>query len=276
MYVEKYERMRERIDKCSTEMVWLVSPESKQSEILNFCDNRICHKKECIDHRSYNHTRKHGKQIKDIQLTMRNPRAWVFTGWNIKYPERVDEWENIRDFSRRKLSFLRSLLEDRVIGCVSEYTINMELKMWRNHCYLHFHVCMTGLKDIKKVRSLWSRQIKYQKALHRESLADYVSKYATKCQKFYSELHRYYYFIWSYKTYLQRFSIGKVNKKKSGWLHLGTIINEAYKCAKYGYPKKLNKNLQYGGYDNFIRSIEDIGKPPPSLGKVIQCRLEMF
>lgn len=72
--------------------------------------------------------------------------------------------------------------------------------------YLHFHVVSGGIRDFRYTQKRWGRHVRYEVAIKPKNLGDYVSKYASKTPKFFSECQRSRYHLLVYKLYMHRFS----------------------------------------------------------------------
>ena len=144
----------------------------------------------------------------------------------------------------------------------SAYSIHMEIKLYpRNHekygkAYLHFHVVTGGIFNLKLVRKMWKRQIKYEQALCYENLSQYISKYASKTPIMETKSDLELYHLLVYKTQMHRFSVRRGDltplNKTSDFILLSQLRNEIYYCLKR--DSEINKH-----YHPFLEKT----KPPP-------------
>jgi hypothetical protein len=252
-----YDILMSKIDNCGVDFDEYFPPDSNESRVLPvFCDNRICDNPDCKQHRLYKYMRYHRSQIKALQGSMRNPKAWIFTGWV------VPVYELDRGFVQDKLRYLFKILSSKKYGSSTEFSIHMELKVYpeghRNYgCfYVHFHVVSGGMKDLRMVRCLWKRQVCYEEAIRSDALGYYVSKYASKTPTFPDDNHRYCYAMIVYKLQMHRFSSGRSEFIASGWLCLSRIENEVRNSLYRDYY--LNPSSKNCYYFKFLESV-----PPP-------------
>lgn len=172
-----------------------------------YCDNRACVNPGCKDHRLYKYKKEHDGQIDVLQHSMNHPKGWVFSGYVIPY-EDFDR-KMVQDQAKK----LYRLLSDVKHGSVTEFSAHMELKPYplehKNYgcVYLHFHVTSGGMKDLRFVRRMWGRQIKYEQAIRPDDLAYYVSKYASKTPHFATCVDQDVYHVMTYKLQMHRFSV---------------------------------------------------------------------
>jgi len=93
--------------------------------------------------------------------------------------------------------------------------------------YLHFHVVSGGIHNLKHLRFLWGRQIKFEYAIKPDSLAYYISKYSSKTPYFPSEKHLQEYHLAVYKTRMHLFSSNVKNiKSPSEYVILDHVIDK--------------------------------------------------
>lgn len=245
-----FNQVLERVNSCGNDKIEVISPSSQLIEINKYCDNKICQNPDCKIHREYKYKRYHSSQIELLNKSIRSPKAWVFTGWVKSYP--ID-----RDFCRSKFRELFKLLSSTKFGSVTHFSIHMEVKLRESDYYLHFHCVLGGLRDYRMIQKLWGRYVRYEYPIHKDALASYVSKYASKTPILRGVDRLYDYFNYIYKTQTSRFSCGRSEYKVSGWYLMSMIEREVYftlKSSKYyspfvdGYKKR---NLKV--------------KPPPNL-----------
>jgi hypothetical protein len=263
------ERFHEKVQKCGQELNEYVDRQT--NELVTFpiyCDNRSCDNPECKDHRLYKYKKEHGGQIEVLQKTMNKPKGWVFSGWVIPY----------EDYDRRmiqdKLIELYRLLSHVKYGSVTEFSIHMELKTYgvghKNYgcVYLHFHVVCGGLKDLRYVRHVWGRQIRYEDAIRPEDLAHYVSKYASKTPHFATCVDQDVYHVMTYKLQMHRFSVTceRFEKMDGRYILMDVLIHE---CKKAVYRDSW---LCPDSRKNYYFAILD-DRPPtgPKLFEVDEC-----
>lgn len=282
MTQEKITEIFERIELCGNELIEIVSPTGNEiKEIIKHCDNRICNKPGCMEHRAYSYKRHHGEQINILNKSIIQPKAWIFTGWVFPYP--ID-----RDFCRQKLRELFNLLNNHKIGSITEFSIHMEVKLREKDWYLHFHVVSGGLGDMVFIRYLWGRVISYQYAIKKDNLASYVSKYASKTPLFKDDVERIYYLQYIYKTQTSRFSCGRAGYSPSGWYLYDSLEYEAYRALKQdndlgiGYSAfvdqyyrrkheikdfkpietwEIKSFFEPDTFENFMKKVKNYGKP---------------
>jgi hypothetical protein len=254
---ERFQKVLNRIEDCGNEKVEVCNAYGDFREVVKYCDNRCCSESGCQDHRRFKYKRNHGEQIKTLDKSMKSPKAWIFTGWVLPYP--LD-----RSFAQEKLNFLYKLLKDEKHGSITEFSIHMEVKLKENGGYLHFHVVSGGVKDLRFVRQVWGRVVRFEYAIKDKALSDYVSKYASKTPFFESEDLRLYYLMFVYKLFMSRFSSGKSDYLKSGWYLVSQLEYEIYSCLKKNYNDTNEYHPYIEQYDNRKR------KPIPNLDKVYE------
>jgi len=219
------------------------------------CDNRACANPVCQDHRKYKFQKQHGGQEHALQKSMTKPKGWVFTGW--RYP--VEYFT--RDFCRAMFLKLFHLLN---VQSLTEFSIHMELKLYGDGtAYLHFHVVCGGLRDFRYTQKRWGRYIKYETAIKPENLGEYVSKYASKTPKFFSEYQRSCYHLLVYKLYMHRFSAkAEMLQVESDFLNVDLLFLECQRaCYSDSY---LNPDTKKG---YLMAILEHTDHPPDFRGK---------
>lgn len=224
----KFERVFERLEACGTKLEEFVDLEN--SSIVNFpmhCDNRVCDNPDCKEHRLYKFMRNHSSQIDILNESMRKPKAWVFTGWNLPAP--VD-----RSFCQEQLLKIVRLLRDPLHGSVSEFSVHMELKPHSDGSfYLHFHVVCAGIRDLRFVRAVYGRVIRFEEAIRPSDLGYYVSKYASKVPCFNFEGAMVHYLIVCYKLQMHRFSCCKQQEGiDARYVLMDRLRREVYNAVK--------------------------------------------
>jgi hypothetical protein len=269
---DKIDNFYEKSDLCGltyNEFLKLKGRNQKFFDVKQHCNNRACSRSGCKKHRLYLYMRNHKEQIYNLQKSMRKPKAWIFSGWKIHYKD-FD-----KSFARKKLLFLFRLLSNEYYGSVSEFSIHMELKMypavcnkWSDECkkcfyytrckhndacpsyemvYLHFHVVTAGIKDLKIVRKLWGRNIRYESAINVNDLSYYVSKYASKTPYFAYKIDQEIYHCMVYKMQMHRFSCKKdadLLKVEPGCLPVDLFLMLEGVCMKSrNFRKKFDGSL---------------------------------
>lgn len=222
------EKIIERIENCGNEIQEFVKSDGSIKEFPVFCDNRSCENPKCQKHRLYKYRKKHDDQIRNLNKSMKKPKAWVFTVGHLRFP--ID-----RQYLKDKLKKLRKLLSNKKYGSVSEFSIHMELKLSKDYpdsVYLHFHVVMGGVRDLRFIRKIWGKQILYEQAIKPKELGYYVSKYASKTPVFISEYHRMVYTVAVYKLQMHRFSSGHAKYVPSGWYRMEDLYREVRNAYK--------------------------------------------
>ena len=265
---QKLTNFHSKIDVCAKTTFDIVN--KKTSEIKSvpvYCHNRACEKIGCQKHRGSLFLKEHYIQQQSVNSSMKYPKAWVFTGWKIDITKYSPT--EFKAFSREKFLKLYHILKNTKYGSITGFSIHMELKFNNdNTVYLHFHVVMGGIKcDIHKMRQLWGRVVKYEKALSPDNVAYYVSKYASKTPNFLnSEFNQEFYHLVVYKTQMHRFSISKIEAEKnpkiiksssSDYLHMVSLIAE----SKSAYWKDSYLNPKCENNHHFIL-LEKPKKPP--------------
>jgi len=253
----KIDRLYAKLDSCGKEEWEIIK--GSTGDIFSvpvFCDNRCCENPDCQKHRLYKYMREHKSQIGDTNESMRRPKAWIFTGWKLKYP--VD-----RRFCQNKMKFLFRLLHDTKHGSVTKFSIHMELKVNDNDVYLHFHVVSGGIKDLRFVRQRWHRVVRYEYAISPKALSFYVSKYASKTPAFPSDLHLEFYHLAVYKLQMHRFSSKARNvRDPSDYILMHILILECERALfrdsylNFNISKKAKWKNQYHPL---------LEKPPPNM-----------
>lgn len=190
-------KINEKKALCGTKIREYINAETLESCSLPiYCDNRSC--TTCNKHKLYKFKKAHSSQISALSGSMKNPRAWVFTGWVLPLNEIT------RELCQKKLLLLFRLLKQ---FSSSEFSVHMEIKI-RNDglAYLHFHVVSAYVKKIRLVSKLWGRKIRNELALKPKSLSFYVSKYASKVPLYPTKSHEDLYTLLVYKLQMNRFS----------------------------------------------------------------------
>ena len=248
MYLD--ETILSKLDNCGKEFISFIHVTGETIELPVFCDNRICDNPDCKKHRGYKFYKTHSDQISITQKSMRVPRAWVFTYGHLPYP--ID-----RSLCQQLMLKLYHILLNQ---SVTNFSIHMELKLHDNTVYLHFHVLLGSLKDLRYTRKLWGKTIRYEKAIKPSDVVYYVSKYAGKTPFFPSELHRDFYFHAVYKLQMHKFSAkhDKLKEKQiSDWYHYDSLIEEIRQTyLRDGYTDNTGQRL-LNDYHPFL------DKPPP-------------
>lgn len=173
-------KINERKVKCGLENREFYNTEKSQFvEYPIYCDNRSCIK--CKKHKLYQFRKNHSLQIITLNKSMKNPRAWIFTGWVLPIEELTKE------FLREKVKLLVRLIKQ---FSSSEFSVHIEIKIREDgSTYLHFHVVSAYIKNIRLVAKLWNRKVVNKLALKPKNLGFYVSKYASKVPLYLSEKH---------------------------------------------------------------------------------------
>ena len=233
-------KINENKAQCGVKYREYINAEKMESCSLPiYCDNRSCPK--CKEHKLYKFKKTHSLQINALTKSMKNPRAWVFTGW-------VFPIENLsREFCQNKLLKLYNLLRQ---FSSSEFSVHMEIKIQKTGLvYLHFHVSSAYIKKIRLVAKLWGRKVRNELALKPESLAYYVSKYASKVPRYPTESHSDIYTLLVYKLQMNRFS----PKTQAGV----SVTVEALYCS----PVSPSECMFYR--DKYRMRSDAYDKPPP-------------
>jgi hypothetical protein len=210
----------ERIGNCGTESRELVDASGFFIEVPICCDSRACKNPDCQKHRGKQFTKAHSSQIQELQHSMKKPKGWVFTGWILE-----GNLQNHRTFIMSKTLFLYQLLKK---FSSSEFSIHCEIKPQANNkWYLHWHVVSGGVKDFKFLQARWGRYVKYETAIHKNKLAEYVAKYSSKVPKFPNEAMWLQYALTTYKLRLHRFSTKNLKATSSSeWFLVDLLLNE--------------------------------------------------
>ncbi|MCJ7570319.1 MAG: hypothetical protein MUO82_00355 [Candidatus Thermoplasmatota archaeon] len=218
-----------------------------------YCDNRSCIK--CKDHKLYQYRKNHSLQIIALNSSMRNPRAWIFTGWVVPIEQLT------KDFLRSKFKKLVRLLKQ---FSTSEFSAHMEIKVNQDGtAYLHFHVVSAYIRNIKLVSTLWARKVRNEEALKSENLGFYVSKYASKVPFFPSVEVEQYYTLLVYKEKMNIFSPkvdrGIKNNTYDKEVEIVSYVND-FTCnnLKDIYDRNYRMKLREK------RLVVENSKPPPN------------
>ena len=204
----------------------------------------------------------HEQQIIFLNKSMKKPKAWIFTGWKLP----IEEFT--RDFLQQKLKRLFNICKNKSI---SEFSIHMEIKIYSpNHkdyglAYLHFHVVTAGFPDLRFIRKIWGRQIKYESAIKPENLAWYVSKYAGKTPRIQDDqylLESYHLLV--YKLQMHRFSCRPDQKiiTPSDWVNITSVISEI-KGTLFRESYRNQNNYNYKKGKKYYYKI--LEPPPPEV-----------
>lgn len=260
------EHVSRRKAECCTKYKNFV--DSVKSEIVSFpicCDNRSCSNQQCKDHRLYKFMSTHGSQIRTLNESMRSPKGFIFTGWKLKPP--VD-----RGFCQAQLKKIFRLLSDKKHGCVSEFSIHMELKPELDGSfYLHFHVVMAGVKDLRFVRAAYGRVIRYEKAIKPDELGFYVSKYASKVPAMVFAGSLEYFSVAVHKLQMHRFSC---SCSREGKRHFSPYIvdnlREFYERNERHFPKC---DARFIPEDFLLAEVDHcLGREAPNSGAFLEYR----
>lgn len=240
---------------CGTTSIELVN--IYNSEVLDlpiYCDNRCCDNPGCKKHRLYKFQKEHCGQEIVLQKSIRKPKGWVFTGWN----KPIEDFT--RDFCRMQFLKLFYLLKRQAL---SEFSIHMELKLNEDgSAYLHFHVVAGGLKDFRFTQKSWGRIVRYQTAIRPKDLARYISKYASKTPRFYSDSQMLEYHRLVYKTQMHRFSCNDKVTFSPEWVTMESLVREVRSsCYQDSY---LNPS---GRHRYYFKILENFDKPPDYRGR---------
>ena len=241
--LDSIENLYDKLDNCGRIFKEFVTPEGIIKNLPVYCNNRSCSNPDCKDHRLYLYMRVHNSQIIALNKSMIKPKGWVFTGW--KFDITKLNIEKFRIFIRKKLIFLFNILKE---FSVSEYSVHMEIKFYKNtnDIYLHFHVVSAGFRDLRFIRKKWNRHITYEKAIKPKELGYYVSKYASKTPVLNTQYKLVFYHLVVYKTQMHRFSIKQGEILKSGWILLD-ILRFEIKSAYYrdSYKNPISRKKEY-------------------------------
>jgi len=264
---KKLDNFHKKVAGCGSETYNLVGFQDghiKQVELPVFCNNRSCDNPGCKKHRKYLYKRNHQPQFDFLKESIKRPKAYVFSGWNIP----LYEWSisKTRWFCRAKLRRLYQVLKEL---SVTEFSVHMEIKFYpKGHKkygigWLHFHV-VSGFIDVAKARSLWKRVVKYETAIKFEYLEGYISKYASKTPALATDYDRDIYHLIVYKTQMHRYSIAlsecEREERVQQWYLEDLLEREVYNCIR----SDIRRN---GGYNQFAvdyeRRLRNEDKPPP-------------
>jgi hypothetical protein len=199
----KLSNLHRKLANCGSNFVTLLNKKTgEEISIPLYCDNRVCLNPKCQTHRLYKYMKAHSSQISALNKNMRKPKAWVFT--DVKNPYPID-----RRYVQKRLRLLNGLLSlnrHKKYGSTSLFSIHMEIKLNPNTWYLHFHVVSGGITNLRFIRRIWGRQIKYETALSVQDLGYYVSKYASKVPSFPNKLAYLEYAQTVHKLQMHKFS----------------------------------------------------------------------
>lgn len=211
---------------CGSNYVTLLNKKTLEEKSFPlYCDNRVCLNPDCQEHRLYKYMKEHNSQIRLLNKNMRKPKSWVFT--DIKRPYPID-----RAYAQKRLRLLNDLLtlsKHRKYGSSSLFSAHMEFKLNPDSWYLHFHVVSGGITNLRFVRRIWGKQIRYENAINLHDLGFYVSKYASKVPSFPNKTAYLEYAHNVYKLQMHKFSVKissilKEKEKESDWV----IINRKF------------------------------------------------
>jgi hypothetical protein len=144
----------------------------------------------------------HNRQICELNEDMRKPKGWVFSDSRLPYPIN-------RFYCQERLKELNYLLDKGQhpkYGSNSKFSAHMEIKLNEDSWYLHFHVASGGITNLRYIRKVWGKQIKYEDAINPIDLGYYISKYASKVPSFPSKEAYLEYASATYKMQMHRFS----------------------------------------------------------------------
>ena len=199
----KLSSLHRKLSNCGSNFVTLLNKKTgEEISIPLFCDNRVCLNPDCQKHRLYKYMKAHSSQIAQLNEDMRKPKAWVFTDSKQPYP--ID-----RRYAQKRLRLLHNLLsksKHKKYGSNSMFSIHMEFKLNPDSWYLHFHVTSGGITNLRFVRKIWGRVIRYETAISPIDLGYYVSKYASKVPSFPNKLAYLEYASAVYKLQMHIFS----------------------------------------------------------------------
>ena len=250
---EKREKIKEKIEKCGTEFAEFIRKDTSEIvEFLVYCDNRICQNEGCQDHREYKFKKQHREQEKALKFSMKSPKHWIFTTERRLRLEEIDVYR-----VRSVLSKLFKLLKDQSL---TEFSVHLEYKFHSdNSVFIHFHVVCGGLKDYRYCVKRWGAHIRYQNKIDVEQLGYYVSKYASKVPKLYSEYQREKYLDIAYKEVMHRFSAKEdVEVFPSEYIRMEDLRREIKNCLYRDSYK--NAKSEKRRYHSFLEV-----EPPPEI-----------
>lgn len=249
----------QRIQDCGTKDFELVNLKSSKTVLLPvYCDSRSCDNPGCKDHRGISFSKKHAVQIMSIQSSMQKPKAWVFTGYVLQPP-----LEDHRKFICEKTLLLYKILKQL---SSSEFSLHCEIipsKRFPTCFYVHWHVVTGGLKDYHYAQSLWGRYIEYEKARNIHSVAEYVSKYASKTPVHLGDQNFLPYLQTTYKLRLHRFSTKQGEITKSDWVPITVLVSELKRSANRHRLKHED-----GSNKDFVPYVD---APPPPDSDIPAC-----
>jgi len=245
-----YDELKDVFDKvayCGDGRLYFVNKKTGEMKVVpQFCDNRVCLNPECMKHRRYKFLSEHGNQIALLDKVIIKPKGWVFSTKTRRYP--ID-----KEFVKERFRLLIHVLDrskHKGYGSVTPFSAHLEIKLYRDHWYLHFHVVSGGVLNLKKVRELWGYVIKYMDAIAPKRLGKYVSKYASKVPYLISMEYAFEYLRVVYKLYMHRFIISCPRYRPvSEWILL-EMKGGSNRSLTYGEMKrffgKYFSNNDYG------------------------------
>jgi len=208
--------LHKKLSNCGHDFVTLLNKTT--SEVITiplYCDNRVCLNPDCQKHRLYKFMKTHNPQIIALNRNMISPKGWVFTDSRQSYPiDRFYCQERLKE-----LAYLLDKTKHSKFGSNSYYSIHMEIKLHSDSWYLHFHVVSGGITNLRMVRAIWGKQIKYEDAINPVDLGFYVSKYASKVPSFPNTRAYLEYNNATYKLQMHRFSMrAPALTRESEWI----------------------------------------------------------
>jgi len=210
-----FDNLYKKLSNCGQDFITLMNKTTlEEIEIPLYCDNRVCLNPKCQEHRLYKFMRAHTRQIDELNHDMRAPKGWVFTDSKRPYP--IDRF--YCQERAKELNFLLNRSKHKKYGSNSYYSTHMELKLHNDSWYLHFHVVSGGITNLRMVRALWGKQIRYEDAIHPIDLSYYVSKYASKMPNFPNTRAYVEYHGATYKLQMHRFSMSAPTIRESDWV----------------------------------------------------------
>jgi hypothetical protein len=120
-----------------------------------------------------------------------------------------------------------------------------------------------GLKDYHYAQTLWGRYVRYETALSKTSVSEYVCKYASKVPVTFGTSDWLNYLQATYKLRLHRFSTKQGEITKSDWVPVPSLINELKRASNRGRSRRED-----GTYADYVPYNDT---PPPPDDDIPAC-----
>jgi hypothetical protein len=275
---KKLENFYEKIQKCGHECYNLIGFENGhivQIDLPVYCNNRACVEQGCKSHRGYLYKKEHLPQINKIKENIKVPKSYVFSDKHINIYEMQPH--EIRKYIQHRL---KTIFKICLILSRTEFSVHLELKLYDpnskkdghkyGQAYVHFHV-VSGFIDVKKARSMSNFVVKYEYAISRDRIENYISKYASKTPYFHTSYDRDIYFLITYKTQMHRYSVRLKDctsiERPHLWVMEHILERQLFNILRRE-EEKPNSFVPY--YENLkYKYYED--KPPPKNNEVPAC-----